>query len=180
MLIVTSKSHSANLDLLRFWCGFMLNIELILGILISNKSIISEKSEVSKIQRSYESIVVASLGAIVSVSENRCITRSNFNSGVGFESRSKVIGTKTEVELREISISLDIRKDIQGFSRNGVLSEINMCTEITFSALTELNSVFLLNRELNFTFIDDICGKFAIFTSDINLNFVIELSTIGS
>jgi len=165
---------------LRFWCRFMLHVELILGVLISEKSIISEESEISQIQWSYESIVVASLGHIVSVSENRCITRSNFYSGVGFPSRSKVISTKAEVELGEICISLHIRKQIQGFSRNSVLSEINMSTDITFSALTKLDGVLFLHRELNFTFVDDICGEFAIFISDINLNFVIEFATIGS
>ena len=60
----------------------MLEINFILRFLIPNESIISEKSKGREVERSNKSIVVGTLGHIISVSEDRSITRDEFKSGV--------------------------------------------------------------------------------------------------
>lgn len=55
-----------------------------------------------------------------------------------------------------------------------------MSTEITFSALSELNSESIFHRELNLAFIDNGCLELSVFVGGIDLDLVVELAAVSS
>lgn len=157
----------------------MLEVELILRVLISNEGIVSEESKSWEVKRSNESVVVISLGDVVSMGSNGSFTRDEFESGIGFADRSEVISTDSQVELGEVSIRLHIGEEVPWFARESELSEIDMSAEITLSALGKLNSESIFHRELNLALIDDGCLELSVFVDGIDLNLVVELAAVS-
>ena len=100
------------LDFLSLLGRLVLEVELILRVLISNEGIVSEESKSGEVERSNESVVVVSLGDVVSVGSNGSFTGDEFESGVGFADRSEVVSTDSQVELGEVGIRLNVGEEV--------------------------------------------------------------------
>lgn len=90
----------------------MLDVDFVLRVLETSEEIVSEEVEGGKINWSDESIVVSTLGDIVSVGKDWSFTWGNLETGVGFASFTKVVGTNSELESSQSSLSLEICEKI--------------------------------------------------------------------
>lgn len=60
----------------------------------------------------------------------------------------------------------------------GDLTEVKVSTEVTLSALSELDGEAIPNGELDLAFIDDVGGDLVFLLGGVNLHLVVELATV--